>query len=135
MDDNFDAKDFIERYFASMWNLSQAGVEALGEWETEDITWELPWTEGFSGFQGLEQHEQVLRGMTKFLSHYSITAEELHRTEKPNEVIVIAKGGGPTPEGRTYTNEHVMFISFRDGKIAHVREYANPLATRALRGG
>ena len=135
MDDNFDARDFIERYFARMWDLSQEGVEALREWETEDITWELPWSANFPGFKGLEQHHQVLGGMTNFLTGYSITMSEFHQTEDPNEVIVVADGGGPTKAGGTYANEHVMFISFRDGKIAHVREYFNPLATARLTGG
>jgi hypothetical protein len=32
MDDNFDARGFIEGYFARMWDLTQAGVEALVKW-------------------------------------------------------------------------------------------------------
>ena len=134
MADAFDARDFIERYFARMWDLSQGGVEALRQWETEDVRWELPWTEGFAGFNGLDEHARVLGSMTNYLSHYEVRMTSFYATDDPERVIIEAVGGGPTVDGREYRNEHVMFMTFRDGKVAHVKEYANPLATRELRG-
>ncbi len=132
MADAFDARDFMERYFASMWDLAQAGPDALREWETEDIRWELPWSDRVSEFNGIEQHHRVMSGMTSLLSHYEVRVSEFYPMENPNRVIVIAHGGGPTRDGREYRNEHPMFITFRDGKFAHVREYFNPLWTREL---
>jgi ketosteroid isomerase-like protein len=129
---DFDARDFIERYFAVMWDLSQQGIEALREWEADDIVWELPWSESFPEFRGLEQHHQVLSGMTSRLAGYEIRATDVYETPDPNEVIVIAQGGGPTRDGRDYRNEHIMFMRFRDGKVAHVREFFNVLKTREL---
>jgi ketosteroid isomerase-like protein len=132
MAEAFDARDFIERYFACMWDLSQAGIEELRQWETDDIEWELPWSDAFPVFHGLEQHHRVLSGMTSRLSHYEIRMTACHPTDDPNKIIVLAQGGGPTRDGREYRNEHVMFITFRDGKIAHVKEYFNVLKTREL---
>jgi uncharacterized protein len=130
--EEFDAREFIERYFAAMWDLSQGGIDELREWETEDIVWELPWSERLPLIDGLEQHHRVFSGMTSQLAHYEIRVLHFYPTPDPEKVILIAEGGGPTTDGRTYRNEHPMFITFRDGKIAHVREYFNTVWTREL---
>jgi ketosteroid isomerase-like protein len=129
--ESFDARDFIERYYASAWELAKGDVDSLREWEVEDIDYQLPWSERLKGFTGVEEHAKVIRFLRDNLKNYEIRVTAFHETVDPNRVIVEATGGGETLSGKDYRNDYVQFITFRDGKIAQVREYFNTLAARS----
>ena len=52
----------------------------------------------------------------------------LHRTEDPNCFIVECRAHSVVGENdRVYENQYVFIFTLRDGKIARLTEYANPL--------
>lgn len=52
----------------------------------------------------------------------------LHRTADPDCIIVEAGGRSEVPEtGRIYDQRYVMIFRLREGRIAAIREYFNPL--------
>jgi ketosteroid isomerase-like protein len=53
---------------------------------------------------------------------------EFHPTPDPEAVVVEARGGAPLAGGTgEYWNDLILFIWFREGKIARQREYFTPL--------
>lgn len=132
--DRLDGREFIERYYANIWTAANMGVDALREWEAEDIDYELPWSDRVKAFKGVEAHAKMLEFFTSSLTSYEIRMTGFHPTADPNEFVIESTGTGRTVRGSEYRNEYIQFITLRDGKIARVREYFNPLAVRDLTG-
>jgi ketosteroid isomerase-like protein len=132
--DAFDARDFLERYYEAVWDLAGGGVEALREWETDDIQYELPWSERLQAFQGLEAHAKVIGFLPLSLTSYEIRMTGFYPTADPNQFVIESTGVGQTIRGSEYRNDYVQFITFRDGKIARVREYFNTVKVKDLTG-
>ncbi len=128
----FDAREFIERYYAAIWELANGTVEALREWETDDIVYELPWSEKLQEFTGIETHVKVMSHLPANLKNYEIHMTAFYPTADPNEVVVESTGGGETMNGFDYRNEYVQFITFREGKIARVREFFDTIRARDI---
>jgi hypothetical protein len=135
MTDEFDARDFLRRYYAGIWDTATGGIDALGRWEVEDIDYELPWSEGPTVLRGIEAHARLLAGFAAALTSYEIEVRAIHATLDPSEFVIESTGRGRTRRGTEYRNDYVQFIALRDGKIARVREYFNPLWVRVLGGG
>lgn len=128
----FDARDFMEGYYAGVWEMANGGVDAVREWEAEDIEYELPWSDRLKAFNGVQEHAKVLGFFTANLTSYEIRMTGFHPTADPNQVVVESTGAGQTVRGTEYRNDYVQFITFRDGKIARIREYFDPLRVRDL---
>jgi ketosteroid isomerase-like protein len=122
----FDARDFVERYFANMWEILNGGVEAMRPWIADDFQGETPWSRNAPTADGIEAYATIMSAFLPFVEHYEILLKELHETTDPNTVVVEAKGGGPLKSGGEYWNDIILFLTFRDGKIARQKEYFNP---------
>jgi hypothetical protein len=134
MTDGFDARDFLRRYYDGIWATANGGIDALRRWETDDIDYRLPWSEGPTALRGIEAHAKLLAGFAAALTSYEIEVTSLHELGGPTEFVVESTGVGRTRRGTEYRNDYVQFIGLRDGKIARVREYFNPIWVRDLRG-
>jgi len=63
--------------------------------------------------------------------------DETYRTDKPGCLIVEAHARSLVGEtGKVYENSYVCIFRVRDGKLAGLKEYVNPLAfMKAFQGG
>jgi hypothetical protein len=81
--------------------------------------------------QKLEGAEAIFRFFTNiglYFEGYALTEATIYETSDPN-VIVAEYGGSSTSKetGLPYRQRYVSFLTARDGKIAHIREYYNPV--------
>ncbi len=122
----FDAREFLERYFASIWDVLNGGVEAMRPWFVDDFYGETPWSASAPVADGIGAYAKIMAGFRPLMEHYEIRITEFHQTVDPNQVVVEARGGGPLVKGGEYWNDIILFITFRDGKMARQKEYFNP---------
>lgn len=123
----FDARAFVEEYFASMWDLLNGGVDELRKWVAEDYHGETPYSPTAPVCDGVEAYAQIMAAFRPFLAGYEIRIERFHATTDPNVVVVEARGGGPLAEGGEYWNDIILVLTFKNGKLWRQREYFNPL--------
>ena len=65
----------------------------------------------------------------------SYTDVEMHQTLDPDTLIVEFAGRGRTAaSGKSYEQRYISVVRMRDGKIAHYKDYWNPLAVLAAFG-
>lgn len=85
------------------------------------------------GPKRLEGKAEILDYMTRFPSRFSIEGVDrlrIHPGLDPNIVIVeLAIRGRATGTGKPYNQQYVVVAELRDGKLAHYREYWNPLVS------
>lgn len=104
------------------------------QWQTliaDDLLWELP-------FAPLLGHPAQLAGREAVLHHvgWFVGAVEqfrfydlrIHASDSPDEASAEVKAEGIiTATGRTYRQDYVLFVRVKDGKIAFIREYFDPV--------
>jgi len=80
---------------------------------------------------GRAEIEADYRRMFKNRSGHVFTISALHRTADSDVLIVEARGVSRVGEtGTIYDNLYVHVFTLRDGKIANLRFYTNPLVTK-----
>jgi ketosteroid isomerase-like protein len=123
----FDARDFVERYFASIWDVLNGGVEAMRPWFVDDFQGETPWSTTAPVTDGIEDYARIMARFLPLMAHYEIRIARFHQTADPNTVVVEARGGGQLlGKDHEYWNDIILFITFRNGKMARQKEYFNP---------
>jgi uncharacterized protein len=114
--------------FANIWN--------------EDAVQRVPFTpeglgkfvpEAFVGRQAIVNH---YRAAIRNRRNHVFWIDQIHNTADPGCVIVEARASSIIGEtDAVYENNYVCVFHIRNGKIAELREYANPLPVmRAFRG-
>ena len=98
------------------------GVLAL---MTDDVTWRLPGKPELSPVAGIYNKERLKRLFDRM--HAQLEGG-LHMTvlglvAEGNNVAVEVESQGDLRNGRKYRQQYHFLITFRDGKIASVREY------------
>lgn len=59
----------------------------------------------------------------------------VHLTQDPNVAIVEFEGRSVSNEtGAAYEQNYVSVVTFRDGRIAHIKEYYNPIRVLVTTG-
>jgi ketosteroid isomerase-like protein len=109
---------------------------------TEDAVQHVPFTpEGLgtvvpAAFDGREAIASHYRAVTKNRREHVFWIDRIHKTLDANCVIVEAHARSIIGEtDAVYENSYVCVFHLRDGKIAELKEYANPLPVmRAFRG-
>ena len=85
------------------------------------------------GPKRLEGKAEILGYMTRFPSKFSIEGVDrlqIHQCLDPNTVIAeLAIRGRASGTGKPYNQQYVVVAQLRDGKLAHYREYWNPLVS------
>jgi hypothetical protein len=104
---------------------SAGDVAGVLDMMTDDATWRLPGKPGQMPAMGVRRKEQIARvfhGMLEQLkSGLRMTVQ--HLIAEGDTVAVEVVSHGELKNGRVYDQEYHFAITFRDGKIAAVREY------------
>ncbi|MCV0394902.1 MAG: nuclear transport factor 2 family protein [Rhizobiaceae bacterium] len=117
-------------------HLMKKDFDAWTELFVEDARQEnpfLPAQDGLdAGFAGRERIAFHYRTVLEKREDLVFTIDAIHQTADPRCVVVEAGGQSLVPEtGRIYDQRYVWVFQLRDGRIAAMREYFNPLAFEA----
>jgi ketosteroid isomerase-like protein len=127
-------------YFTLLMRRDLEGFDAL--WH-EDAVQDIPFLpEGFGKFV-----TSAFTGKAEIMAHYRAAfakrrdhvfwIDEIYRTDKSGCLVVEAHARSLVGEtGKVYENNYVCIFQVRDGKLARLKEYVNPLAfMKAFQGG
>jgi len=121
------AADVLRRHFETF-------VDDPEQWKTlvaDDIVWELPFAPSLGHPSKLVGKDQVLNHVGwfvgavesfKFFDLRIQTSTDAHAASAQVNAEGTAK-----QTGKTYSQEYVLFVSVRDGKLTHIREYFDPV--------
>ena len=127
------ASALLEQHFQTL-------VADNRQWQSliaDDLSWDLVYAPSLGHPARLSGREEVMRHVTWFLTAvenfrffdlrvYPMADPEAAVAEIRAEALIKATG-------RTYRQEYVVFLRAKDGKIAHLREYFDPVrAAQAL---
>jgi ketosteroid isomerase-like protein len=130
-----DSQAFILKFYTL---LMAKDFDAWGELFTEDARQENPFMPALPGLDAeFVGRERIVFHYRTVLTHrrgHVFTVHAIH--ECAESVVVEVSGRGEVPEtGRIYDQRYVMIFGLRDGRIATLREYFNPLVfQRAFEG-
>jgi uncharacterized protein len=98
------------------------GVLAL---MTDDVTWRVPGKPELSPVAGIYNKERLRRLFGRMLAQLEggLQMTVLGLLAEGNDVAVEVESQGDLRNGRKYRQQYHFLITFRDGKIASVREY------------
>lgn len=86
----------------------------------------------------LEGRAAVLRfhaNIGVYFSDIQIGEPTIYETTDPNIIIAEYPGGSTSKEtGLPYRQNYVAIVTVRDGKIAHIKEYYNPITVLVTTG-
>ena len=127
------ASELLERHVQTL-------VADNAQWQSliaDDLLWELVYAPSLGHPARLSGREEVMRHVTWFLGAvenfrfldlriYPLADPEAAAAEVKAEALIKATR-------RTYSQEYVVFLRAKSGKIAHLREYFDPVrAAKAL---
>jgi len=127
------ASDLLHRHIQTL-------VEDNAQWQmliSDDLLWELVYAPSIGHPARLSGREEVVRHVNWFLGAvenfrffdlrvYPSTDPEAAAAEVKAEALIKTTG-------RTYRQEYVFFLRAKGGKIAHLREYFDPVrAAKAM---
>jgi ketosteroid isomerase-like protein len=127
------ASDLLQRHFQTL-------VQDNAQWQTliiDDIVWELVYGPALGHPPRLSGRDEVVRQVTWFLGaveNFRFFDLKVYPFNDPEAAVAEVKAEGLIkPTGRIYHQEYVLFLHARDGKIAFLREYFDPVrAAKAL---
>lgn len=109
-------------------------VDDNQQWQTlihDDIVWDLPYAPSLGHPLQLDGREAVVRHANWFkgaVTHFRFFDIEVTASDDPHKAVARVRAEGRVPEtGRIYQQEYVVFLTARDGRIAHLREYFDPV--------
>lgn len=109
-------------------------VDDNQQWQeliAEDIVWELPYAPGIGHPARLSGRDAVIRHVSWFIGAVSefrfFDAQILPAADPQQAVARVHAEGLIKSTGRVYRQEYVVFLTARDGRIAHLREYFDPV--------
>ncbi len=104
----------------------------------DDVVMEFPYTPpgGVRRVEGKEALAEYVGGVAGILNIDSMTLDAMHHDTGSNVVILEFAGKGSGAQtGRPYDQRYISVITLRDGRIAHYRDYWNPLVAIETLGG
>ena len=127
------ASDLLHRHFQTL-------VEDPEHWQTliaNDLVWELPYAPAIGHPVRLSGREEVVRHVTWFLGaveQFRFFDLRVYACADPEVAVAEVKAEARIKAtGRTYRQEYVFFLRAKGGKIAHLREYFDPVrAAKAM---
>ena len=117
-DNKRSAVELFARFTAS----DIPGVLALVR---DDVTWRVPGKPELSPVAGIYNKERLKRLFGRMLAQLEggLQMTVLGLLAEGNDVAVEVESQGDLRNGRKYRQQYHFLITFRDGKIAAVREY------------
>ena len=125
-------------------DLAQRHVQTLvddnANWQTliaDDLVWELVYAPSIGHPARLSGRAEVVRHVTWFLGaveNFRFFDLRVHPFADPDAAVAEVKAEALIKAtGRTYHQEYVFFLRANGGKIAHLREYFDPVrAAKAM---
>lgn len=116
-------------YFLNMKRKDFEAFEAL--WHEDAVQVPIFRPEGMDHFvsrmEGREQLMTHYRAALANRSGHDFWIDALHATQDPEVFVVECRGRSVVGEtGHLYENSYVFVFTLREGKIAHLKEYADP---------
>jgi len=127
------ASDLLQRHVQTL-------VEDNAQWQTliaDDLLWELVYAPSIGHPARLSGREEVVRQVTWFLGaveNFRFFDLRVYPSADPEAAVAEVKAEALIKAtGRTYRQEYVFFLRAKGGKIAHLREYFDPVrAAKAM---
>jgi ketosteroid isomerase-like protein len=127
------ASDLLQRHVQTL-------VEDNAQWQTliaDDLLWELVYAPSIGHPARLSGREEVIRHVTWFLGaveNFRFFDLRVYPSADPEAAVAEVKAEALIKAtGRTYRQEYVFFLRAKGGKIAHLREYFDPVrAAKAM---
>lgn len=76
---------------------------------------------------GLGECREMIRAFFAAIETFDWQDLQLHAAADPGLVFATVRSSVQLRNGRSYANQYVMMLRFRDGLLAEYREYFNPL--------
>jgi uncharacterized protein len=125
------AADLFRRHLSLMGNPDEGSIYA------DDIVVDLPYAPKHHTGR-MEGKAAVLRFLTNigvYFEDVQIGDPKIYETSDPNVIIAEYPGSSTSKEtGLPYRQNYVSFVTVRDGKIVHIREYYNPITVLVATG-
>lgn len=109
-------------------------VDDNQQWQgliADDIVWDLPYAPSLGHPLQLDGRDAVLRHASWFagaVKDFRFFDTVVTATNDPQHAIARVRADGLiSATGRTYRQEYVVFLTARDGRIARLREYFDPV--------
>ena len=118
-------------------NLVSSKHHDLLETLTEDAVMEFPYHLPTTPTQlaGKQEIAKFFAGFGDLLTLDEIRLVAAHRTDNPDVAILEYEGTGKaTQTGRPYQQKYITVLTFRDGRIAHWKDYWNPVSVLEATG-
>ena len=118
-------------------NLISSKHHDLLEMLTEDAVMEFPYHLPTTPTQlvGKQEIAKFFAGFGDFLTLDEIRPVAAHQTGNPDVAILEYEGmGKATQTGRPYQQKYITVLTFRDRRIAHWKDYWNPVSVLAATG-
>jgi ketosteroid isomerase-like protein len=125
----------LEVFMAVLARISAGEFERLAELMTEDLVFDLPYGPDFlpNPIEGREQWNQMQLMTFQLFSSFHQTLDAVHECVDPDELVAEYHSDAVVRRnGNAYRNRYIGVLRFRDGRIAHWREYHDPRATDVL---
>jgi|SRR2546422_2890799 len=127
------ASDLLQRHIQTL-------VEDNAQWQTliaDDLLWELVYAPSIGHPARLSGRKEVVGFVTWFLGaveNFRFFDLRVYPLADPETAVAEVKAEARIkPTGRTYRQEYVFFLRAKGGKIAHLREYFDPVrAAKAM---
>jgi ketosteroid isomerase-like protein len=117
-------RDLFLRHLALMGNPDDGSIYA------DDVVIDLPYApKHHTGkLDGKEAVLRFLKNIGVYFRDVAIGDPTVYETSNPNLIIAEYPGSSTSVEtGLPYRQNYVSFVTVRDGKIAHIREYYDPI--------
>lgn len=125
------AADLFRRHLSLMGNPDEGSIY------TDNVVVDLPYAPKHHTGR-LEGKAAVLRFLTNigvYFEGVQIGDPKIYETPDPSVIIVEYAGSSTSKEtGLPYRQNYVSFVTVRDGKIAHIREYYDPIQVLVATG-
>lgn len=139
------AKRAVRTFFKA---IALADMAALGDAVTDDVIYEMPFSESGSTDAGAYRR---FEGRDAVVAFWKATSGAGLKVQAPEDVelsvladgsrlFIEQRGNMMTAGGKHYRNRYVFRFDIRDGRVSHVREYINPIISayafdRPIAGG
>jgi len=104
---------------------SASDIPGVLDLMTDDVTWRVPGKPELSPVAGIYNKDRLKRLFGRMLAQLEggLQMTVLGLLAEGNDVAVEVESQGDLRNGRKYRQQYHFLITFRDGKIASVREY------------
>ena len=104
---------------------SASDIPGVLDLMTDDVTWRVPGKPELSPVAGIYNKDRLKRLFGRMLAQLEggLQMTVLGLLAEGNDVAVEVESQGDLRNGRKYRQQYHFLITFRDGKIAAVREY------------